>query len=243
MTPPGTSSATSSGTVGLLHTVAGLASRFDADVDAALPGLRRIHVVDPWLLATAVQAGVTPDVESAVLAHVRYLESAGAAAVLVTCSSVGEAAEAADGQVAIPVLRVDAPMAHDAVALAARTGARGRVAVLATLASTLGPTGRLVERAAGAAAGTGVAVTVSSDVVRGAAAARDAGDDDAADALVARAVAAAAAGADVVVLAQASMARAAELARADVPVLTSPAGGVARLVRVLTADAQAAGSR
>lgn len=221
------------GTAGLLHTVPALAARFDADLDAAAPGSRRVHVVDAWLLATAVATGVTPEVEAAVLAHVRHLAAAGASAVLVTCSSIGEAAEAAAAQVDVPVLRVDAAMARDAVARAAAPGARGRVAVLATLASTLGPTGRLVERAARAA---GAAVQVDARVVDGAAAARDAGDGDRADDLVARAVAEAAAGADAVVLAQASMAGAAARAGVAVPVLTSPAGGVAALVDALGAD-------
>jgi len=223
------------GTAGLLHTVPALAARFDADLDAAAPGLRRLHVVDGWLLATAVASGVTPEVEAAVLAHVRHLAAAGASAVLVTCSSVGEAAEAAAERVDVPVLRVDAPMAREAVARAAAPGARGRVAVLATLASTLGPTGRLVERAA---ADAGAAVRVEARVVDGAAAARESGDGDRADDLVARAVAEAAAGADAVVLAQASMAGAAARADAAVPVLTSPAGGLAALVGALAGGAR-----
>ena len=223
------------GTAGLLHTVPALAARFDADLDAAAPGLRRLHVVDGWLLATAVASGVTPEVEAAVLAHVRHLAAAGASAVLVTCSSVGEAAEAAAERVDVPVLRVDAPMAREAAARAAAPGARGRVAVLATLASTLGPTGRLVERAAAEA---GAAVRVEARVVDGAAAARESGDGDRADDLVARAVAEAAAGADAVVLAQASMAGAAARADAAVPVLTSPAGGLAALVGALEGGAR-----
>lgn len=218
------------GTAGLLHTVPALAARFDADLDAAAPGLRRVHVVDGWLLATAVASGVTPEVEAAVLAHVRHLADAGASAVLVTCSSVGEAAEAAAARVDVPVHRVDAPMAREAVAAASAPGTRGRVAVLATLASTLGPTGRLVARAA---ADAGAAVEVDARVVDGAAVARDAGDGDRADALVARAVAEAAAGADAVVLAQASMAGAAARVQVAVPVLTSPAGGLAALVAAL----------
>jgi aspartate/glutamate racemase len=232
------------GTVGLLHTVPALAARFDADVDAAAPGLRRVHVVDAWLLATAIVAGVTPQVEAAVLAHVRHLATAGASAVLVTCSSIGEAAEAAGRAVEIPVLRVDVTMAREAVALASAPGARGRIAVLATLNSTLGPTGRLVERVA-ADAGVATTVAVAARVVESAAAARDAGDETRADELVARAVTDAAADADVVVLAQASMAGAAALAEPAVPVLTSPAGGVAALVQELgrTAPGRAAGER
>jgi aspartate/glutamate racemase len=229
----GVSAADAPATAGLLHTVPALAARFDADLAAAVPGARRVHAVDGWLLATAIASGVTAEVEAAVRAHVRHLAAAGADAVLVTCSSIGEAAEAAAG-VGVPVLRVDAPMAREAVALATAPGARGRIAVLATLASTLGPTRRLVERTAAA---DGPPVDVAARVVEGAAAARDAGDGDRADRLVAAAVVEAAAGADVVVLAQASMAGAAARATAAVPVLTSPAGGVAALAAALAEGA------
>jgi hypothetical protein len=128
--------------------------------------------------------------------------------------------------VPVPVLRVDAPMAAEAVGLA--VAGAGRVAVLATLASTLGPTGRLVERAA-----AGAPVQVVATVVPGAADRADAGDRTGADALVAAAVAEAAQDADVVVLAQASMAGAAAAAGVAVPVLTSPAGGVRALLEAV----------
>ena len=108
--------------------------------------------------------------------------------------------------------------------------------MLATNTATLGPTTRLIEREAAA---QGVAAVVTATVVDGAAAARAAGDQAAHDRLIADAVRAAAAPADgdaaaVLVLAQASMAPAAASAGVDIPVLTSPAGGVARLVEALT---------
>jgi hypothetical protein len=149
--------------------------------------------------------------------------------VLVTCSSIGEAAEQAGAQVDVPVLRVDAPMAADAVRIAA--DGRGRIAVLATLESTLGPTGRLVERAA-----DGAPVTVTTTVVPGAAERADAGDRNGADELIAAAVRAA--DADVVVLAQASMAGAAASAGVHVPVLISPPGGVRLLLDTLARAAR-----
>lgn len=213
-------------TVGLLHTVPSLAPTFDDLVRDAAGDLRRIHVADAWLLDTARREGVTPAVEGAVAAHVRHLAAAGARAVLVTCSSIGEAAERAAATVDVPVVRVDAAMADEAVAAATVPAARGRIAVLATLPSTLGPTGRLVERAA-----RGRAVTVTATVVDGAAEANDRGDRDRVEELVAAAVARA--DADVVVLAQASMARAAARVDVAVPVLSSPAGGVAALLRAV----------
>ncbi|MFC7549311.1 aspartate/glutamate racemase family protein [Plantactinospora sp. GCM10030261] len=216
--------------VGLLHTVPALATTFDDLIRATAPELRRIHLADAWLLDTARRTGVTDAVRATVLDHIRHLETLGAAAVLVTCSSIGEAAEAAGAAVRVPVIRVDAAMADEATAIASGPEARGRIAVLATLSSTLGPTGRLVERATGAASRP---VAVTADVVTSAAEAHDAGDRDRVDSLVAAAVSRAAAEADVVVLAQASMARAAKLAEVPVPVLSSPAGGVAALLHAV----------
>jgi Asp/Glu/hydantoin racemase len=182
--------------------------------------------VDGWLLATARRNGVTAAVQDAVAAHVRHLESAGAQAILITCSSIGEAADRAAAQVRVPVLRVDAPMAAEAVALA---GAQGRIAVLATLTSTLGPTTRLVERAA-----AGRPVEVRAEVVAGAADAADAGDRERVDDLVAAAVTRFGTRSDVIVLAQASMAGAAERADVTARVLSSPAGGVRSLLAALS---------
>lgn len=244
---------------GLLHTVPALAPTFDALVADALPGVAREHVVDAWMLETAIAEGVTPAVRERVASHLRHLAESGADAILVTCSSIGEAAEdaAAALPIPVPVIRVDAAMAAAAVQAIdssvspadapSRTGkseelmagrdAPGRIAVLATNTATLGPTTRLIEREAAA---RGVDATVTASVVEGAAAARAAGDQAGHDRLIADAVRAAAdpaQGADrasVLVLAQASMAAAAESAGVDIPVLTSPAGGVARLAEALT---------
>jgi len=171
--------------------------------------------------------------------------------VLVTCSSIGEAVEEAAARLDVPVLRVDAAMAEEAVRRAADAASAGgasaestpggtadhrpsaRIAVLATNTATLGPTGRLLEREADR---QGVRAEVSSEVVAGAAAARAAGDAAEHDRLVADAVRAAGADADVIVLAQASMADAAALAGVDAPVLTSPAGGVAALVAAVRGE-------
>lgn len=250
---------------GLLHTVPALAPTFDALVGDAVPGVRRIHLVDAWMLETAIAEGVTPAVRDAVASHLRHLADAGADAILVTCSSIGEAAEtaAATLPLRVPVIRVDAAMAAEAVARLAQPQpaaaeaqssgvfrpetppdarkspelSAGRIAVLATNTATLGPTTRLIEREAAA---QGVPATVTATVVGGAAVSRAAGDQAGHDRLIAQAVRAAVtpvAGGEparVVVLAQASMAAAAEAAGVEVPVLTSPAGGVARLAEALT---------
>jgi hypothetical protein len=216
---------------GLLHTVPALADTFQRRLTELEPGLRLTHVADPSLLARAIETGVDEVVNERVLAHVRHLAATGAEVVMVTCSSIGEAAEAAAREVDLPVLRVDQAMAEKAVEIAA-AGA-GRVAVLATLDSTLGPTGRLLERIAAGVPG----VVVDSQVVPGAAAARAAGDLATHDRLVREAVERAASAADVVVLAQASMAAAADQS-ADLaaPVLESVSTGAGHLVGRLSAQ-------
>jgi Asp/Glu/hydantoin racemase len=218
--------------LGLLHTVPALAVTFDDLLKRTGHGAEIVHVVDAGLLAAAVDRGVDEDVRDEVLRHVRHLADDGADAILVTCSSIGEAVEEAARKVDVPVLRVDATMAEEAVALAAdrAEGDRpGRIAVLATLAATLGPTGRLLESRV-----AGTPVEVTARVVEGAAAARSGGDQAGHDRLVAQAIEDAAASADVVVLAQASMATAAAGLELAVPVLTSPEGGAAALVAAVT---------
>jgi aspartate/glutamate racemase len=210
--------------IGFLHTVPALAPRFDADLAAAAPGATAVHAVDAELLATAIRSGVDEAVEAAVAAHIEHLAADGADAVLVTCSSIGEAVEKAAADARVPVVRVDSAMADAAVRTA---GPAGRIAVLATLEATLGPTGRILQRAAAAASEP---PTVSATVVADAAAARSAGDDATHDRLIADAVRAAASDADVIVLAQASMAPAAAEAGVDVPVLTSPASALAAVI-------------
>ncbi|UNX56267.1 aspartate/glutamate racemase family protein [Georgenia sp. TF02-10] len=190
--------------LGMVHTVPALAERFER-LAARLGGpVEVLHVVDPALLAQVVRDGeVTATVRDRAVAHARYLAGQGVGAVLVTCSSIGECADLADDGSKVPVLRVDRPMAAQAVARAAAPGARGRVAVLATVAATLGPTRRLLQAEAARA---GAVVDVAANVVPDAAEARARGDQAGHDARVRAAVERAVADADVLVLAQASMA-------------------------------------
>lgn len=230
---------------GLIHTVPALPATFHHLVaaQAARSGAdaEQLHVIDPWLLRAAITAGgVTPEIVDRLAAHVSHLRESGADGVLVTCSTLGEAteqvAERLDGGTPGggtghgPLVRVDQAMADRAVELA---GDGGRVGVLATVASTVGPTQRLVHRSAAAA---GVAVTVEVELLDEAGRAREAGDTDRHDALVADAVGRWTGRVDVVVLAQASMAGAMaglvpESATAA-PVLTSLELAAHRLVEL-----------
>ena len=146
------------------------------------------------MLETAIAEGVTPAVRERVASHLRHLAESGADAMLVTCSSIGEAAEeAVADSLPIPVIRVDAAMAAPGRTPRRASRDAARIAVLATNTATLGPTTRLIEREAAA---QGVAAVVTASVVEGAAAARAAGDQATHDRLIAEAVREAAAPAD-----------------------------------------------
>jgi Asp/Glu/hydantoin racemase len=125
----------------------------------------------------------------------------------------------------VPVLRIDEPMADEAVRLGSRVG------VLATLRTTLEPTAELVERRGREA---GKQVEVVARVCDGAFEALQAGDRERHDELVREGLRSLAAQVDVVVLAQASMARVAETAPdVAVPVLSSPRLGMQRAAELL----------
>ncbi len=207
--------------IGILHTVPALVPVFHDLLNARREGLEIVHTADPTLLSRAIAAGITPDVEADLRVHLSALRDAGAESVLVTCSSIGEAAVDAAAAVGVPLMRVDAAMGRTAVERA--ESGSGRILVLATLAATLGPTGRLVQ----AEASDGI--EVATLVVAGAAAARAAGDLARHDRLIAAEIARAG-DVDVIVLAQASMATG---AGDDPRVLTSPESGAAAFLESL----------
>ncbi|RZK49422.1 MAG: Asp/Glu/hydantoin racemase, partial [Hymenobacter sp.] len=184
-------------TLGLIHTSATLVPVFQQLCAEHLPGVQVFNIVDDSLVKTITREGaLTPAVARRVVSYVTSAEAGGADYVLVTCSSIGAAVEQAAGLTGVPVLRVDQPMADEAV----RTGRR--IGVIATLPTTLGPTTDLVRRRAALA---GQAIELTAVLCEGAF-----------DALVAAALKDLVTKADVVLLAQASMARVVDtLATAD----------------------------
>lgn len=207
----------------VLHTVAALPAVFDPLLREEAPGTRPYHMVDESLLADTIAHGPLPRTTARLASHIQHAEAAGARAVLVTCSSIGPAAEQVRPLVSIPVFRVDVPMAAEAV----RTGPR--IGVLATLDSTLQPTAALIRRQA---AEQGADITLTVSTCAGAYRARTEGRPEEHDALIAAEARRLAADADVLVLAQASMAAAVGTlppGALGVPVLTSPRSGTAQL--------------
>ncbi|MFJ3202355.1 aspartate/glutamate racemase family protein [Streptomyces sp. NPDC086989] len=202
----------------LLHTSPVHVPVFDALRDREHPGAVLRHLVAPELLDRARTQG-----PASAAPAVRALLDGSGAPVLVTCSTIGAVAESLAPGLGVPVLRVDRPMAAEAV----RTGPR--IAVLATVESTLHPTLALLAEEAGRA---GRPVSVSADVVPDAWSRFEAGDTAGYLRLVAEA-ADAVTDADAIVLAQASMADATLLTTTATPVLSSPAPGLRAALRAV----------
>ncbi|MFK4762811.1 aspartate/glutamate racemase family protein [Microbacterium sp. ZW T5_45] len=191
-----------------------------------IPDAATVNYLDDKIVADLADPDRASSVEIRLEDLVRAAQSAGADAVMLTCSSISGYAAELGSRVGIPVLRIDEAMTDQAVA----TGSR--IAVIATLPTTLAPTLALIaERAALA----GAAPEVISEVVDGAFAAVSGGDRPRHDELVGAAIQRLATQADVVVLAQASMASAAASVTVDVPVLTSLEAGITRLRDALAA--------
>jgi Asp/Glu/hydantoin racemase len=215
-------------TLALIHTSATLVPVFQQLCKAKLPNVDTFNIVDDSLVrAIGARGSLTADIARRVEGYITSAESGGADYVLVTCSSIGPAVEASAPFSAVPVLRVDQPMADQAV----RTGKR--IGVIATLPTTLNPTTDLVRRRAALA---GKTIELSSRLVEGAFEALMAGDAAKHDTLVAAALRELVTQVDVILLAQASMARVVDtLSEADrrVPILASPAIAIDHLATIL----------
>src|SRR5687767_6134630 len=104
--------------LGLLHTSATLVPVFEQLCREKLPTVATFNIVDDSLIKDVIAHGqLRPATARRVVQHVAAAEDAGADFILVTCSSIGRAVETAAVLSSVPVLRVDRPMAEQAVAV------------------------------------------------------------------------------------------------------------------------------
>ncbi|TJY43565.1 Asp/Glu racemase [Cohnella pontilimi] len=126
-----------------IHTTPVTIDTFKALTAELMPGWEVINFLDDSILPQLAQnGGRVTDVLERWTSYAKFAEQQGARGVVSACSSVGEAAEAARATLGIPVMRIDEAMAEEAVSRANKIG------VAATLASTLQPTTRLIQRKA-----------------------------------------------------------------------------------------------
>jgi Asp/Glu/hydantoin racemase len=211
-----------------IHTSPSMVPVFKPLAAELLPGANLFNMVDESLLCDIIACkGCPPATARRLVGHVISAEQAGAQYILVTCSSMGRAVEASRALVSANVLRVDEPMAENAVSIGKRIG------VVATLPSTLEPTADLIKSRAVA---QGKPIELTATVVEGAFEAVISGNGAKHDELVGSALRDLSKRVDVIVLAQASMARVVDSLKPDekpVPILSSPRLAVEHLATLL----------
>ncbi len=201
----------------LLHTAQSNVAVFDALWQELAPDIEVQHLVADDILQEARDAGRANAKLNYHVSEIYATLGNRFEFVLCTCSTIGEIAERASMRYSFPVLRVDRPMATHAIDIGER------VAVLATLKSTLEPTRDLLKSIAQR---SGKSVYIDEILCVGAWEFLEKGDISGYAQAIAREIDVYSRSHDVIVLAQASMAVAAEL-RPDnkVPVLSSPRTG------------------
>lgn len=206
-------------TLAFLHTSPAHIPTFRTLLADLAPEIPARHVVDESLLSEACSAGeVTPALRERIKGTLLALEELGAVVVVCTCSTIGAVVEGLNTSMAATMLRIDRPMAQEAVALGSR------IVVAATLSATLVPTRELILSVANQARKPVEIIDLLCDTAWSY---FEQGNQMAYLQEVARQVQAAATLGDVIVLAQASMARASEFyTDLLVPVLTSPRSGL-----------------
>ena len=182
-----------------VYTGQGLCEPLCALLKKELPGLELTNIVDDSIIADVIRAGgVTKAVTRRLIGYYSVAQERGTDFILNTCSSVGEVAELGTRMISVPILRIDRPMAETAVKNFSR------IAVIATLPTTLEPTIRLVQSVA---AEQNRQVTVLNGLAEGAYQALVAGSPQEHDRRIEEAARRLADQADCFVLAQGSMMR------------------------------------
>ncbi|MBQ1508839.1 MAG: Asp/Glu/hydantoin racemase [Erysipelotrichaceae bacterium] len=210
----------------LIHTSPVSLNDLKALFKEIVPEVEMVNIIDDSLLEEVKKNGhVTPAIIRRMCTYVQAADSLHPDLIFNQCSSVGEAFDIARSQVSCKTLKIDEAMAEKAVELGERIG------VVATVASTVAPSCRLVEKKAKKA---GKNVTVTRYLVDGALDILMSGDVDKHNELVISAIRKAEEENDVVVLAQGSMTAILPLLGDTYkPVLTSPRLAVERVRKEL----------
>lgn len=211
-------------TIALIHTTAGTIASLKEKLLVLVPEWTVRNYLDESILP---QINAQGEISQACAERFFMLcQSAAMAkpdAMLCACSSVGALVEQFAKEIDIPFLRIDTPMAEEAV------GRGGKMIVIATLKSTLAPTLDLIRRKA---AGD---IIIQSAVIDQAGVLLNTGQFEAYKALLRKELSQFAHENDTVVLAQASMAQGLEGIDASQlgKFLTSPDSGLSALVNIL----------
>lgn len=206
--------------IALFHTSAATLGMMQTLLADHMPQAEVMHIVEDSMIKQVMKhGGVSADISARIAGYIANAQLAGCEIFMTACSSIGGAVEQCQFMTSMQLTRIDTAMVEEAIALG------GRIAVLATVATTLEPTLDFVRRKAAAA---GKALEIIPKLMPEAFTALLAGDNAAHDRIVAAGLRDALANSDVVMLAQASMARVLQTLSTPpaIPVLTSPERGV-----------------
>ena len=129
--------------VAIVQTSAVSSAELKALCTEIMPEVKVYQIIDDSLIPEVnANCGPTTAVKRRMYNYFQQAESLGVDAILNQCSSVGEVADAIKPFVSVPVVKVDEAMAEKAVSLGKK------IAMIATVASTVGPSSRLIEAAA-----------------------------------------------------------------------------------------------
>ncbi len=186
-----------------------------------MPEVEVMHIVEDSMIKQVMKSGgVNPAINARIAGYIQIAAQAGCDMFITACSSIGGVVEQCRFLTPMPLARIDTAMVEKAISIG------GRIAVLATVATTLTPTLEFVRRKA-AQGNPARAMDIAPILMPEAFTALLDGDNDSHDRIVADGLARALANSDVVMLAQASMARVlSRLPTPSVPVLTSPESGI-----------------
>lgn len=205
--------------VAMLHTSSATLVMMQKLISDIMPEAEVMHLVEESMIKQVMKAGgVTPNIAARIAGYVQIAEKAECDIFITACSSIGTAVEQCQFMTSLQLARIDCAMVEQAIELG------DRIAVLATVATTMKPTLDYVQRRVQA---SGKQCTITPILMEDAFNALLANDMATHDRIVSDGLHNAYKQADVIILAQASMARVLQqLSTPPVPVVTSPESGI-----------------
>jgi len=195
--------------------------------DKIIPDVEKYNIVDDLMLKEVMESNkITPQIIKRMVLYVQSAESMQADAIFNTCSSLGPAFDIAKETVQIPCVKIDDAMTEKA----AKSGER--IAILATVPTTLPPTADLVYKKSNELKKT---IEVKKYLAEGAFELLMDGNIKKHDSTVSETAKNAAKWADTIVLAQCSMARLESRLseETNLPVFSSPELGIDHLKHII----------
>lgn len=201
--------------IAFVHTVAFLVDIFRQMMDRELPDIEVVHVLNETLLKDLLRDGPSPKITERIVRQAILAADADVDMVVFTCSSTSPAINLARQMLAVPIIKIDDPMAKVAVSTGSRIG------LLCTASSTVEPSSALLrERAAEIEKVIDIKVALSTQAYN----VLFSGDRAEHDKIIGEEAKKLAASCDVLVLAQASLAHLRDQLAdmTGLPVLASP---------------------